>query len=163
MTAWKKNRNSHARILLQQLQHGKLEQPFTAGPPLGPLSMLPPWLLAQLRHSSGRLQAGTRQPAGYQGNRVAARKCRRRSSFRPAKGGNHCGSSKEGTVFYEPTHKAKTGSPPATTQSVQSSSALSPVQSRWPAGCLELGNNGRWSGMSVHQHGQLARPEHQQV
>ena len=48
--AWKRNRNFHARLLLQQLRQRKLQAPFTQGPPDGPLPMLPPWLLAQALH-----------------------------------------------------------------------------------------------------------------
>ena len=38
---WKKNRNSYAKLLLNQLKQGRLEKPFNAGPPAGPLQTLP--------------------------------------------------------------------------------------------------------------------------
>ncbi|KAK9806716.1 hypothetical protein WJX72_000383 [[Myrmecia] bisecta] len=42
---WKKNRNMYARLLLEQLRCGRLENPFHTNPPPGPLQMLPRWLL----------------------------------------------------------------------------------------------------------------------
>lgn len=38
---WKRNRNAYARLLLEQLRCGKLEEPFSAQPPGGPLPTLP--------------------------------------------------------------------------------------------------------------------------
>ncbi|KAL3138552.1 hypothetical protein ABBQ32_006328 [Trebouxia sp. C0010 RCD-2024] len=38
---WKKNRNAYAKLLLNQLKQGRLEKPFNAAPPSGPLQTLP--------------------------------------------------------------------------------------------------------------------------
>lgn len=38
---WKKNRNAYAKLLLNQLKQGRLEKPFNAAPPAGPLQTLP--------------------------------------------------------------------------------------------------------------------------
>ncbi|KAL4437071.1 hypothetical protein ABPG75_004210 [Micractinium tetrahymenae] len=38
---WKKNRNAYARLLLEQLRCGRLDQPFSGQPPGGPLPTLP--------------------------------------------------------------------------------------------------------------------------
>lgn len=40
---WKKNRNLHARLLLEQLRGGRLADPFTHTPPDGPLRTLMSW------------------------------------------------------------------------------------------------------------------------
>jgi hypothetical protein len=44
---WKKNRNSYARLLLQQLIAGRLEEPFDALPCAGPLPTLHKYLASQ--------------------------------------------------------------------------------------------------------------------
>ncbi len=41
---WKRNRNLHARLLLEQLRSGKLEAPFHQMPPEGGLPTMPNWL-----------------------------------------------------------------------------------------------------------------------
>ena len=43
---WKRNRNVHARLLLEQLRMGKLAHPFTGLPGPGPLPTLGQWALA---------------------------------------------------------------------------------------------------------------------
>lgn len=43
---WKRNRNVHARLLLEQLRCGRLGHPFTALPGPGPLPTLGRWALA---------------------------------------------------------------------------------------------------------------------
>ena len=42
---WKKNRNAYAKLLLNQLKQGRLEKPFNAAPPAGPLQTLPASLI----------------------------------------------------------------------------------------------------------------------
>ena len=43
---WKRNRNLHARLLLEQLRAGRLAEPFLRAPPDGPLRTLASWALA---------------------------------------------------------------------------------------------------------------------
>jgi len=43
---WKRNRNTHARLLLEQLRTGRLAHPFTSLPGPGPLPTLGRWALA---------------------------------------------------------------------------------------------------------------------
>ena len=41
---WKKNRNSHVRLLIEQLKRGHLDQPYDKHPDPGPLGSLPGWM-----------------------------------------------------------------------------------------------------------------------
>lgn len=43
---WKRNRNLHARLLLEQLRAGRLAEPFERPPPDGPLRTLGAWAAA---------------------------------------------------------------------------------------------------------------------
>ena len=43
---WKRNRNLHARLLLEQLRAGRLAEPFERPPPDGPLRTLGAWATA---------------------------------------------------------------------------------------------------------------------
>jgi hypothetical protein len=49
---FKKNRNLHARLMLEQLRVGRLEDPFDTLPPEGPLPTLPKWLTYRYRRPS---------------------------------------------------------------------------------------------------------------
>lgn len=76
---WKKNRNSYARLLLEQLKAGRLEEPFSAMPPSSPLPVLPKSLTyaySKLRSPSGsisRSKTPTEQLDSYlQGQRAGS-------------------------------------------------------------------------------------------
>lgn len=73
-TVWKRNRNTHARLLLEQLRAGRLTDPFTSLPGPGCLPTLGRWALApfltpqkkaatspRLEISSNQLRSGSSQ------------------------------------------------------------------------------------------------------
>ena len=66
---WKRNRNTYARLLLEQLRCGTLAEPFTALPPDGPLPTLPKHLayafkpMLAMAPSSGARSGGSPSPS----------------------------------------------------------------------------------------------------
>lgn len=47
-TDWKRNRNAHAKLLLEMVKSGKFGPPFDTFPRSGPLPQLPAYLVSDL-------------------------------------------------------------------------------------------------------------------
>ncbi|KAK9839812.1 hypothetical protein WJX81_003464 [Elliptochloris bilobata] len=76
---WKRNRNLHARLLLEQLRAGRLAEPFERPPPDGPLRTLGAWALAPYLsrcRSPARLGSGSCAGSPQRGLRSPARPSR---------------------------------------------------------------------------------------
>jgi hypothetical protein len=126
---WKRQRNAWARLLLQQLRAGRLEEPFNTAPPDGTLPALPKHITYSYSSPRSPHSSPPRfQPAAAEGNDYA-----REPSTSSAKSAQRSGFSSASPSFMplqSPTHSGNRGS---SSSPAQRSSRLACTTSRWPA------------------------------